>query len=281
MPRLFRNGAFRPACVALPGLLLLLAGCASMEADSDWWSVRASGDGADARLLSTSHVNHGKPPAEAQVAPRLLREVSRGNVSITLRHDAAIADDWSGAAWKVAPELDTALDWLQRMAGPRGARMIVTLVDDAHAMDIARSHPATTPVVDLYIAVDGDAPSQSAAAGRALATALHEATHAMAVTAPVGTRLSRYAGEYAAALAESCYLLDTLRPGDTATLNVVGRRTPNDNNAIEQSEAAAGAVMRDLRALARADVLRAGEDQTTLNRLVESCRGAGNPGSTQ
>lgn len=261
MPRFF---------TALPGLMLLLAGCASMEADSDWWSVRASGDGADARLMSTSHVNHGKPPADAQVAPRLLREVSRGNVSITLRHDAAIADDWSGAAWKVAPELDTALDWLQRMAGPRGARMIVTLVDDAHAMDIARSHPATVPVVDLYIAVDGDAPSQSAAVGRALATALHEATHALAATSPTRTRTSRYAGEYAAAMAESCYLLDTLRPGDRATLNVADRHAPTDNNAIEQSQAAAGAVVLELRTLARAEALQA-DDAGRLAALRRRC----------
>lgn len=253
----------------LATLLWLAAGCASMEADSDWWSVRATGSGDARRLLSTSHVNHGKPPTDVDVAPRLLREVSRGNVSITLRHDAAIAGDWSGAAWKVAPELDTALDWLQRIAGSRGAKVIVTLVDDAHAMDIARSHPAGVPVVDLYVAVDGQAPSQSAAAGRALATALHEAAHALSATTP-GAHADRYADEYAAALAESCYLVDTLRPGDRASLNVADRHAPTDNNAIVQSRAAAGAVLLELRALARADALRP-EDTPRLAALRRHC----------
>lgn len=266
-------GFLRPLPALLRALLAavvcLSSGCASMEADSDWWSVRATGSGDDARLLSTSHVNHGKPPADGEPAPRVLREVSRGNVSITLRHDAAIAADWSGSAWKVAPELDTALDWLQRIAGPRGARILVTLVDDARSMDIARSHPAATPVVDLYVAVDADAPSQSAAAGRALATALHEAAHALSATAPRG-RADRYADEYAAALAESCYLVDTLRPGDRAALNVAGRHAPTDNNAIAQSRAAAGAVVQELRDLARTRALRA-DDAARLGALHRRC----------
>ena len=253
----------------LAAAMLLLAGCASMEADSDWWSVRAVGRGDDARLLSTSHVNHGKPRAGATLAPRVLHEASRGKVSISLQHDAAIAGDWSGAAWKVAPELDTALDWLERLAGPRGARMVVTLVDDAHAIDVERSHPAGTPVVDLVVAVDGDAPSQSAQVGRALATALHEAAHALSVTG-TAPQPTRFDDEYAAAMAESCYLLDTLRPGDVASLNLAGRHAPTDNHAIRQSHAATGAVVRELRTLARADALQGG-DARALRALRKRC----------
>ena len=227
-----------------------------MDGQHDWWAVRATGSGEDARVTSTSHVNHGKPAADVVVAPRLLREATRGRVSIALHHDAALAPGWSGSAWKFTRELDKALDWLQRLAGPHGARMVVTLVDDVHARDIERTHAGATPVVDLVVAVPPEAPSQSAAVGRALAKALHETAHALAAKAD-GKPANRFADEYAAALVESCYLLDTLRPGDVVALNVAGRHAPTDNYAIHQSRAAAGAVLRELRTLARSDKLQA------------------------
>lgn len=247
--------SIRAACAALLAACLS-AGCASMDGRHDWWAVRAIGSGDAGRLVSTSHVNHGKPTADVAVAPRLLREAARGQVSIALHHDATLAADWSGSAWKFTRELDKALDWLQRLAGPRGVRVVVTLVDDAHARDVERTHGGTTPVVDLVVAVPPDAASQSAVVGRALAKALHETAHAQAATSE-DTGANRFADEYAAALVESCYLLDTLRPGDVVALNVAGRHAPTDNYAIEQSRAAAGAVVRELRALARADKLQA------------------------
>src|SRR5688500_3190139 len=137
--------SIRAACVVLLAACLL-PGCASMDDPHDWWGVRATGDGDATQLTSTSHVNHGKPPADVDIAPRLLREAARGSVSIALHHDAALAADWSGSAWKFTRELDKALDWLQRLAGPRGARVVVTLVDDAHARDIERTHAGVTPV---------------------------------------------------------------------------------------------------------------------------------------
>ncbi|HEU4814401.1 MAG TPA: hypothetical protein VFS99_09275 [Xanthomonadaceae bacterium] len=247
--------SIRAACVALLAACLA-AGCASMDGQHDWWAVRATGNEDARQLASTSHVNHGKPPADGDLEPRLLREATRGQVSIALHHDAALSADWSGSAWKFTRELDKALDWLQRLAGPRGARMVVTLVDDAHARDIERTHAGATPTVDLVVAVPPDAPSQSAAVGRALAKALHETAHALAATSGDASA-DRFAAEYAAALVESCYLLDTLRPGDVVALNVAGRHAPTDNYAIEQSRAAAGTVVRELRALARADKLQA------------------------
>lgn len=229
-----------------------------MDGHHDWWAVRATGSGDAARVSSTSHVNHGRPAADVDVAPRLLHEVARDGVSIALYHDAALAGAWSGSAWKFARDLDKALDWLQRLAGPRGARLVVTLVDDAHARDIERTHAGATPVIDLVVAVPADASSQSAVVGRALAKALHEAAHVLAATTTEGPGADRYSDEYAAALVESCYLLDTLRPGDVVALSVASQHPPTDNYAITQSRAAAGAVVRELRALARTDHLRAG-----------------------
>ena len=250
-------------------LLCLATGCASLEGRADWWSVRTVGSGTAAALHSTSHVNHGKPPADVVVQPRLLREARRGTVSVAVQYDAAIAGAWSESAWKVHRELDKALDWLGRLAGPRGARVVVTLVDGAHARDVERVHPADPPVVDLLVAVDPAAGSQSAIVGRALATALHEAAHALA-TAPGAGPADRFADEHAAALVEACYLADTLRPGDALALRIAASHAPTDNYAITQSRAATGAVVRELRALARADALHA-EDALAVARVFARC----------
>ena len=65
-------------CIALL-LACLVAGCASMDGHHDWWAVRATGSGDAARVSSTSHVNHGKPPAEVDVAPRDEAGEQQGN----------------------------------------------------------------------------------------------------------------------------------------------------------------------------------------------------------
>ena len=259
-------------CAAMLAGACLATACASLEARHDWWAVRASGSGAQLQLESLSHVNHGKPPRTAPVEPRLLREVSRGNVSIAVRHDGAIAETWSGSAWKLGRELDKALGWLQRIAGPGGARIVVTLVDDGASFDMARSHPARPPVVDLYVATDADATSQSAVVGRARATALHEMVHALAA-ARGSARTNRFAEEYRASLVQSCYLLDTLRPDDVLALQLAARHAPTDNYAISQSRAAAGAVIRELRTVAHVDIVRP-EDATALTALRARCRRA-------
>lgn len=250
-------------------LVSVATGCASMGGHADWWSVRTVGSGEAAAVHSTSHVNHGKPPAEVVVQPRLLREATRGNLSVALQYDAAIADAWSGSAWKVHRELDKALDWLERLAGPRGARLVLTLVDDAQARDVARVHAGEPPVVDLVVAVDADTGSQSAVVGRALATALHEAAHALSAH-QAGRPADRFADEHAAALVEACYLVDTLRPGDALSLRIATNHAPTDNYAIQQSRAAAGAVVRELRTLARTDALRA-DDASATRRVFSRC----------
>lgn len=250
-------------------LACLAPGCASLDSPTDWWSVRTIGNGDGATLHSTSHVNHGKPARVAPLEPRLLHEVSRGNVSIALHHDAALAAGWSGSAWKFGRELDKALDWLQRLAGPHGARVVVTLVGDTHAMDVERMHPATQPVIDLVVAVDPGTASQSAAVGQALATALHETAHALAMRARRHAG-DRFADEHAAALVEACYLLDTGRPGDVIALHPAAQHPGTDNYAIAQSRAAAGAVVRELRTLARAERLRA-DDWTALAPVFARC----------
>ena len=253
-------------------LLLLLAclapGCASLGSRTDWWSVRVAGNGDAAVLHSTSHVNHGKPPADVAVQPRVLLEATRGEVAVVLQYDAAIAADWAGASWKVQREVDKVLDWLQRLAGPRGARLVLTLVDDTRARDVARAHPADLPVVDLVVAVDADAGSQSAVVGRALATALHEAAHALSTTP--ATRANRFSDEHAAALTQACYLVDTLRPGDVLALRLATAHAPTDNYAIAQSRAATGAVVRELRTLARDETLSA-DDRDIVSVVHARC----------
>ena len=250
-------------------LAVLATGCASLDSQTDWWSVRTVDMGGTATLRSTSHVNHGKPPREAPLQPRLLREVARGNVAISLHHDAALAAGWSGSAWKFRRELDKALDWLQRLAGPRGARVVLTLVDDTRAMDFERAHPAGPPVIDLVVAVDAGTSSQSAAVGQALATALHETTHALA-GASGRHATNRFAEEHAAALVEACYLLDTVRPGDVIALQPTTQHPATDNYAITQSRAAAGAVVRELRTLARTGTLSV-DDRKSLAPVFARC----------
>ena len=248
----------------------LATACASLESRHDWWAVRASDSGGQARLESLSHVNHGKPPRTTPIEPRLLREARRGNLSIAVHHDAGIAGAWSGSAWKLGRELDKALDWLQRIAGPDDARIVVTLVDDEASFDMERSHGSRPVVVDLYVAAGADTGSQSAVVGRALATALHEMVHALAA-ARRSPRTNRFAEEYRASLVESCYLLATLRPDDVMALRLAARHAPTDNYAISQSRAAAGAVIRELRTLAHADTVQP-EDAAALAALRARCR---------
>ena len=250
-------------------LACLSAGCASLESRTDWWSVRHAGSGAAAALHSTSHVNHGKPPAAADIQPRVLHEATRGNVSIVLQYDAAIAGDWAGSAWKVQRELDKGLDWLQRLAGADGARVVLTLVDDVHARDVERVHRGGPPVVDLVVAAGAGGDSQSAVVGEALATALHEAAHALSHS-PETTPSNRFADEYAAALTQACYLVDTLRPGDVLALRLATAHAPTDNYAIAQSRAATGAVVRELRTLARDETLSA-DDRDMVSVVHARC----------
>lgn len=264
-------GGGHPAQMRFAMLLLacLSAGCASLESRTDWWSVRHAGSGASAALYSTSHVNHGKPPAAGELQPRVLHEATRGDVSIALQYDAAIAGEWAGSAWKVQREVDKGLDWLHRLAGDEGARVVLTLVDDSRARDIERVHRGSAPVVDLVVAASADAESQSALVGEALATVLHEAAHALSLTA-AGSRSDRFADEYAAALVQACYLVDTLRPGDVLALRLAAAHPPTDNYAVTQSRAATAAVVRELRALAHGDILSA-DDRDTIAVLHARC----------
>ena len=136
-------------------------------------------------------------------------------------------------------------------------------------MDIARTHPAGPPVIDLVVAVDAGTSSQSAAVGRALATALHETAHALA-NASGRHADDRFADEHAAALVEACYLFDTARPGDVMALPPTAQHPATDNYAITQSRAAAGAVVRELRTAARTGTLRV-DDRASLARVFARC----------
>lgn len=236
----------------------LLAGCASIDERRDYWGVRASTAGGRAQLQSISHVGAGKPPRRVPVAPVVLRQGQRGNVSVELRYDRALAGTWAGAGPWSARELDRALHWLEQLAARAGrkARLVVTLVDRGTALDARPSHDATDVVtVDLYLPVDPEATSRSAAIGAALATALHEAAHALPDRR---MRTGHYQDEYRASLVESCYLLDTLRPGDVLELRVDPAPVRDNHYAVIQSRRAAAAVMRELQRHVGATTLVAG-----------------------
>ena len=252
----------------------MTTGCASLEAANDWWSVRATGQGTEARLHSTSHVNHGRPPRDRPVEPRLLREETRGAVSVAVHRDAAL-ETWVDAGWTFGRELDKALDWLARVAGEDGARLVVTLVDDEHALHVDRVHAARPPVVELHVAVDDAVASRSAVVGRALGKGLHEIVHAVsATTRPTDDRLAE---ERHASLVEACYLLDTIRPGDTLALNASTGHPGTDNFAILQSRAAAAATIGELRRIAGSTTLQAG-DRAVRDALRRRCAQAGRSG---
>ena len=263
----------RPATL-LAGLLL--AGCTSLESGNDWWSVRASGQGDQARLHSTSHVNHGRPARESPIERRLLREARRGTVSVAVHRDAALAGTWPAAAPVLAREVDEALDWMARVAGEQGASLVVTLVDDEHAVDVEHVNAAHPPVVELYVAADESASSRSAAVGRALAKGLHEVVHAVSA-ARGDAGADRLAEERRASLVEACYLLDTVRPGDTVALNAAAAHPHTDNFAILQSRAAAAAVVGELRRLAGATTVRPDdrEARAALRRHCDQAAGSG------
>lgn len=229
-------------------------GASAGSARADAWRVRATGSGARRVVESFSDVNVGKPARTAPLPIRAIAERRRGDVAVRLRGDASTAAALLAPGNDFGRELDKALEWLDRLTPatrPR-ARIELTLVDDTRRARQRRSHPGSgITIVDLLVPVPAQpASTRSTQVGQALAIALHEASHATAQDDPARARASRQDDEYRASLVEACYLIDTLRIGDTLQLRA-GRADEGDAGVGEdfvavQSREAARRVMRDL-----------------------------------
>ena len=237
------GGPRRGRWPALPALLLC-AGCATQLPQGDQWGVRRTAGRAPA-VVSLSEVNPGQPAATRPLQPAVLRAAMHGTDAVTVRIDGAFAAAWLPFADRVEPELQRALDWLERIdtTNARGLQLDVTLVGrDAYRRE-QRRHPATDTVrVDLLVPTAPEPDSRSASVATALAIALHETVHALR-----DDDTNRAADEYRASLVESCYLLDVARAGDVIELGggepARSRRgvgvaaTPVERAAVERAAA--------------------------------------------
>jgi len=253
--------------------LVAAAGASPPQVDS--WQVRATGSGQGRRVESSSDLNAGKPERAAPLAAREIARRASGRVEVRLHAEPAVARALAARRVDYARELDRALDWLSRLPPPRqpAARIELTLVADRERTRMRRVHPgATTTVVDiavpLVLGTQGNAPS--AQVGQALAIALHEASHATAALMP--ERPDRADDEYRASLVESCYLVDTLRPGDTLRLRSGGGAAHRDEYFVSAaSRKASEDVVRDMvRAAGGHEV--AWHDRTAMLGLKALCR---------
>ncbi len=212
---------FRIPFAVVPALLCaaFIAACAVDAADAagDSWGTRLSRD----RMESLSDVNTGRPTRTGALQTSLVARREHGKAAIELHADAATAARLAADTTSYAPELDKALDWLQRLRPPGqpGATIILTLIDTRHRTTLRRFHATDiATVVDVVVPLP-DAPAVvSVGVGKAMATALHEMRHALSARATGAPRPGRRDDEYQASLVESCYLVDTIRAGDTLRL---------------------------------------------------------------
>lgn len=235
--------------VACAWLLAGSAGAASARA-GDAWGVRVLGSGAERSIESLSEINAGKPARAQPMQARIVATRDRAGATVQLLADASIADLLQAPGTAFGPELDKAVEWLQRLR-PRDqppARIVLTLVDDRHHLRIERSHPGRDGVVvDLVVSLPATgATTPSTAVGKALAVGLHETSHAYAALAPPGKTPSRRDDEYRASLVESCYLVDTMRTGDTLQLAPRAPADAGEYFVTAQSRDAARDVVAEL-----------------------------------
>lgn len=258
---------------ALPCLLAICValGCRPAGASNttgDSWGVRLSGS----TMESLSDVNTGLPVSSQSLDARSLLLRERGDVSIELRADASTAAWLKDPGTTLAPELDKGLDWLRRLRPTKHPRasLILTLVAPQYHTALRRAHDSRDQlVVDLAIAL-APATSHSAAVAKALAVGLHEMSHAFSHPAFSGHAISRRDDEYRSSMVESCYLVDTMRVGDT--LRLAPRRSADGSEyfVTAQSRDAARDVVSALVRAAGTDTVR-WDDNVALLGLKLAC----------
>jgi len=238
----------------------------------DAWGIRVSGAGSTLRFVSLSEANVGKPPLASMAPAREIARRGDARVSILLSADAGTAAWLQARPSSANPELDQAQAWLQRLRGARTlpAKIELTLVEPDHRLHVQRVHGAAEGiVVDLVVPAPA-AGARSAAIGKALGIALHEASHAITALAPAGSRPDRHDDEYRASLVETCYRIDTLRIGDTLHLAPRAAADAGEYFVTAQSRDAAREVVEDLARAAGSRDIR-GSDGTALLGLKLAC----------
>jgi hypothetical protein len=260
--RAFASLLFACACVA--------PGCAAADANNatgDAWGVRLSGQA----LESLSEINTGKPAGQPLDAKPLLQR-QRGDVAIELRADASTAGWLQEADKTLAPEIEKGLDWLQRLRPRQHPRvtLVLTLVAPQHHIALRRSHDSRDRmVVDLAVALVPTT-SRSAAVAKALGIGLHEMSHAFSNAAFSGRALSRRDDEYRSSMVESCYLVDTMRVGDTLRLAPRKGADGDEYFVTAQSRDASRDVVTALVRAAGTDTVR-WDDNIALLGLELAC----------
>ena len=253
---------FACACVA-PGC----ATAGASNATGDAWGVRLSGQA----LESLSDINTGKPAGQPLDARPLLQR-QRGDMVIELRADASTAGWLQEADKTLAPEMEKGLDWLQRLRPRQHPRvtLVLTLVAPQHHIALRRSHDSRDRmVVDLAIALVPTT-SRSAAVAKALGIGLHEMSHAFSNAAFSGRALSRRDDEYRSSMVESCYLVDTMRVGDTLRLAPRKGADGDEYFVTAQSRDASRDVVTALVRAAGTDTVR-WDDNVALLGLKLAC----------
>lgn len=207
------------ASLAFAGLVAIDA---LADAPSDHWSVRAGGHpGSPRATVSDSDIGNGMPDAASPLQTVSFAQRASGSAELRVDADAASLAALRAPGVDASVELDRATDWLQRLAGKVPARIELTVLDDASHRRVHRVHDGRdATVVDLAVPLANDGSTHSTPSSRlgaALAIALHEASHALHDDLARGGG-DRDADEERASLVEACYLVDTLRVGDTLWL---------------------------------------------------------------
>jgi hypothetical protein len=255
--------------------LLLICACVALacspagasNATGDAWGVRLSGQ----TLESLSEINTGKPAGQPLDAKPLLQR-QRGDVAIELRADASTAGWLQDADKTLAPEMERGLDWLQRLRPRQHPRvtLVLTLVAPQHHLALRRLHDSRDRmVVDLAVALV-PMTSRSAAVAKALGVGLHEMSHAFSNAAFSGRDISRRDDEYRSSMVESCYLVDTMRVGDTLRLAPRQGADGDEYFVTAQSRDASRDVVSALVRAAGTDTVR-WDDNVALLGLKLAC----------
>lgn len=255
---------------ALPALIALscIACAAPPGPAADGWSIERR-LGAAPALISTSEINRATPPARAALASEPVRSLARGRWRVSLAAEPALAPHWKAGAALLDPELERALDWLARLGDrePRALELRLTLVGEHGARRHVVRHPAGQAlVVDLLVPVPDAVRSRSAALDAALATGLHEVSHALRGQGPSG---ERHADELRASLVAACFRIEGLQRGDR--LRFPAQPAPQADFIHAHSAQAAHQANDALRDALGADVLE-GSDLAGRARLQARCR---------
>lgn len=245
-------------------LILLSAGCSSLRGGQDFWAVRTISGPSGEFVESFSSVNSHAKSAAMPTDVKPFASSHHAGIEIILseeNHLVSVRD----AESSFADELEVASIWFRRIAQSKQVKALVTFVDPNVRRRIKKRHLSDeSAVIDLYAPAD---PTQtpSSMVRNALATALHEATHAFS------THLNdRFQEEVRATFVESCFLIDSIQPGDVLHFRVDADQY-REGVALQDSRKAANKVMTDMAAVVGTNAVRS-SDTLSLAKLKTYCK---------